>query len=65
MSDIRVGTGVDVHPLASGVPMNLACLVWPDESKGCEGHSDGDGALEVRSFGLLSTADAADDSGTV
>ena len=60
MSNLRIGTGVDVHPLVSGHPMFLACLNWPDETAGCEGHSDGDVAAHAACDAILSAAGMGD-----
>ena len=60
MSNLRIGTGVDVHPLVSGHPMFLACLNWPAETSGCEGHSDGDVAAHAACDAILSAAGMGD-----
>ena len=60
MTNLRIGNGVDVHPLVAGRQMHLACLEWPNEPQGPEGHSDGDVAAHAVCDALLAAANLGD-----
>jgi 2-C-methyl-D-erythritol 4-phosphate cytidylyltransferase/2-C-methyl-D-erythritol 2,4-cyclodiphosphate synthase len=58
-SDIRVGTGTDVHAYDETKPLWLAGMHWPDEV-GLRGHSDGDVVSHAMCDALLSAANLGD-----
>jgi 2-C-methyl-D-erythritol 2,4-cyclodiphosphate synthase len=56
---LRVGTGLDVHAFANGVPLWLAGVRIPSE-RGLAGHSDGDVACHAAIDALLGAAGRGD-----
>ena len=59
MSDYRVGTGVDAHAFAAGVPLVLGG-VRIDHPRGLAGHSDGDVLAHALTDAILGAAGLED-----
>ena len=55
----RVGSGVDVHAFAEGVPLWLGGVLIP-HTRGLAGHSDGDAAVHAVIDALLGAAHRGD-----
>jgi 2-C-methyl-D-erythritol 2,4-cyclodiphosphate synthase len=62
LQPMRVGQGVDVHPLVAGRPLVLGGVIVPFD-RGLDGHSDGDVVAHAACDALLGAA-GLDDLGT-
>jgi len=60
VSGYRVGTGVDAHALAAGVPLVLGGVEFPEEPAGLAGHSDGDVIVHALIDAVLGAAGLGD-----
>ncbi len=56
---LRVGSGLDVHAFADGVPLWLGGILIP-HPRGLAGHSDGDAAIHALIDALLGAAGRGD-----
>lgn len=56
----RIGYGYDVHPFATGRPMYLGGVYFPEAERGLQGHSDADALLHAVCDALLGAAGLGD-----
>ena len=56
----RSGIGFDAHRLVEGRPMRIGGVDFPDETRGPEGHSDGDAVLHALIDALLGASQLGD-----
>jgi 2-C-methyl-D-erythritol 2,4-cyclodiphosphate synthase len=59
LADLRVGTGVDAHAFAEGVPLVLGGVRF-DHPRGLAGHSDGDVVAHALTDAILGAAGLGD-----
>jgi 2-C-methyl-D-erythritol 4-phosphate cytidylyltransferase / 2-C-methyl-D-erythritol 2,4-cyclodiphosphate synthase len=57
---VRCGIGFDAHRLVAGREMRIGGVVFADEPRGPDGHSDGDAALHALIDALLGAAQLGD-----